>query len=81
MRFVIWFLGNTFGTFTNLLNKSAEPPKIMPFQFPEELEVGGSTQATCSLVSGDKPIQFIWHKDNLPIPSILKVLRIVTLTA
>lgn len=62
---------------TNILYKSAEPPKIMPFQFPEELEVGGSTQATCSLVSGDKPIQFIWHKDNLPIPSILKVLRTV----
>ncbi|CAB3253560.1 unnamed protein product [Arctia plantaginis] len=50
-----------------------KPPKIAPFQFPEELEVGGSTQATCSLVSGDKPIQFTWHKDNLPIPSILKV--------
>ncbi|XP_050670945.1 cell adhesion molecule Dscam2-like [Leptidea sinapis] len=45
----------------------------MPFQFPEELEFGGSTQATCSLVSGDKPIQFSWHKDNLPIPSVLKV--------
>ncbi|CAG4980130.1 unnamed protein product [Colias eurytheme] len=50
-----------------------KPPKIVPFQFPEELEVGGSTQATCSLVSGDKPIQFSWHKDNLPIPSVLKV--------
>ncbi|XP_072932101.1 cell adhesion molecule Dscam2-like [Epargyreus clarus] len=50
-----------------------KPPKIAPFQFPEELEVGGSTQATCSLVSGDKPIQFSWHKDNLPIPSVLKV--------
>ncbi|XP_045771663.1 Down syndrome cell adhesion molecule-like protein Dscam2 [Maniola jurtina] len=50
-----------------------KPPKIMPFQFPEELEVGGSTQATCSLVSGDKPIQFSWLKDNLPIPSTLKV--------
>ncbi|XP_063362199.1 cell adhesion molecule Dscam2-like isoform X1 [Cydia amplana] len=50
-----------------------KPPKIAPFQFPEELEVGGSTQATCSLISGDKPIQFTWHKDNLPVPSILKV--------
>ncbi|KAI8435829.1 hypothetical protein MSG28_004046 [Choristoneura fumiferana] len=50
-----------------------KPPKIAPFLFPEELEVGGSTQATCSLVSGDKPIQFTWHKDNLPIPSLLKV--------
>ncbi|XP_052759492.1 cell adhesion molecule Dscam2-like isoform X1 [Galleria mellonella] len=50
-----------------------KPPKIASFHFPEELEVGGSTQATCSLVSGDKPIQFTWHKDNLPIPSALKV--------
>ncbi|KAM3964353.1 cell adhesion molecule Dscam2 [Aphomia sociella] len=50
-----------------------KPPKIAAFHFPEELEVGGSTQATCSLVSGDKPIQFTWHKDNLPIPSMLKV--------
>ncbi|CAH2037690.1 unnamed protein product, partial [Iphiclides podalirius] len=50
-----------------------KPPKIMPFHFPEELEVGGSAQATCSLVSGDKPILFSWHKDNLPIPSVLKV--------
>lgn len=63
----------TFKTIANNFGTPAEPPKIMPFQFPEELEVGGSTQATCSLVSGDKPIQFIWHKDNLPIPSILKV--------
>lgn len=54
-----------------------EPPKIAPFQFPEELEVGGSTQATCSLVSGDKPIQFSWHKDNLPIPSTLKVCKLL----
>lgn len=53
-----------------------EPPKIASFHFPEELEVGGSTQATCSLVSGDKPIQFVWHKDNLPIPSVLKVRKI-----
>ncbi|RVE41964.1 hypothetical protein evm_013388 [Chilo suppressalis] len=50
-----------------------KPPKIASFHFPEELEVGGSTQATCSLVSGDKPIQFTWLKDNLPIPAILKV--------
>ncbi|XP_063825275.1 cell adhesion molecule Dscam2-like [Ostrinia nubilalis] len=50
-----------------------KPPKVASFHFPEELEVGGSTQATCSLVSGDKPIQFTWHKDNLPIPSVLKV--------
>lgn len=50
-----------------------EPPKIADFHFPEELELGGSTQATCSLISGDKPIQFTWHKDNLPIPSLLKV--------
>ncbi|KAL0892915.1 hypothetical protein ABMA27_014593 [Loxostege sticticalis] len=50
-----------------------KPPKIASFHFPEELEVGGSTQASCSLVSGDKPIQFTWHKDNLPIPSVLKV--------
>ncbi|KAL4709858.1 hypothetical protein ACJJTC_003821 [Scirpophaga incertulas] len=50
-----------------------KPPKIASFHFPEELEVGGSTQATCSLLSVDKPIQFTWHKDNLPIPSILKV--------
>ncbi|XP_037872857.1 cell adhesion molecule Dscam2 isoform X2 [Bombyx mori] len=49
-----------------------KPPKIADFHFPEELEVGGSTQATCSLITGDKPIQFTWHKDNLPIPSALK---------
>lgn len=51
----------------------SEPPKISSFTFPDELEVGGSTQASCSLVSGDKPIQFTWLKDNLPIPSQLKV--------
>lgn len=58
-----------------------EPPKIAPFHFPEEVEVSGSTQATCSLVSGDKPIQFTWLKDNLPIPPTLKVsLNILTLS-
>lgn len=45
----------------------------MAFAFPEEMEVGGSTQATCSLISGDKPIQFTWLKDSLPIPASLKV--------
>ncbi|KAI5651983.1 immunoglobulin domain-containing protein [Phthorimaea operculella] len=50
-----------------------KPPKLSPFQFPDELEVGGSTQASCALISGDKPIQFTWQKDNLPIPSVLKV--------
>ncbi|GBP65088.1 Down syndrome cell adhesion molecule homolog [Eumeta japonica] len=49
------------------------PPKIMPFNFPEEVEIGGSAQVTCTLVSGDKPIQFIWHKDGLPISPTLKV--------
>ncbi|CAG9094267.1 unnamed protein product [Plutella xylostella] len=49
-----------------------KPPKIAPFVFPEEIEVGGSTQASCTLVSGDKPIQFTWLKDNLPISPLLK---------
>lgn len=53
--------------------KFSEPPKIAPFLFPEEIEVGGSTQATCTLVAGDKPIQFTWLKDNLPISPLLKV--------
>ncbi|KAG6445859.1 hypothetical protein O3G_MSEX004154 [Manduca sexta] len=50
-----------------------KPPKIAEIHFPEELEVGGSSQTSCTLISGDKPIQFTWHKDNLPIPSALKV--------
>lgn len=46
----------------------SEPPEITPFQFPENLREGNRAHITCTVVSGDLPIQIIWHKDGNPIP-------------
>lgn len=51
-----------------LVNFFSEPPEITPFQFPENLREGNRAHITCTVVSGDLPIQIIWHKDGNPIP-------------
>lgn len=45
-----------------------EPPEISPFTFPENLREGNRAHVTCSVISGDLPIDIIWHKDGSALP-------------
>lgn len=45
-----------------------EPPEIAPFTFPENLREGNRAHVTCSVISGDLPIDIIWHKDGSALP-------------
>lgn len=49
------------------------PPVLEPFAFPANLQEGGRAQISCSVTSGDMPIQFFWLKDALPLPMALQV--------
>ncbi|RZF32964.1 hypothetical protein LSTR_LSTR000834 [Laodelphax striatellus] len=44
-----------------------EPPEIQPFHFPEKLQEGKRTQLSCTIVSGDFPIDIAWYKDSRPL--------------
>nr|CAD7393258.1 unnamed protein product [Timema cristinae] len=40
------------------------PPKITPFIFARDLNVGDRTSIQCVVVNGDLPLHFSWVKDN-----------------
>ncbi|XP_068082151.1 cell adhesion molecule Dscam2 [Anabrus simplex] len=40
------------------------PPKITPFSFARDLNVGDRTSIQCVVVTGDLPLSFTWLKDN-----------------
>ncbi|XP_070159734.1 cell adhesion molecule Dscam2 isoform X3 [Polyergus mexicanus] len=46
------------------------PPKITPFSFARDLNVGDRTSVQCVVVTGDLPLTFTWLKDNVPIETI-----------
>ena len=52
-----------------------EPPQLAPFQFPSEtVDEGKYVQISCSVVSGDEPLQISWslHGDGISSdPSII----------
>lgn len=43
------------------------PPKITPFSFARDLNVGDRTSVQCVVGTGDLPLTFTWLKDNVPI--------------
>lgn len=45
------------------------PPKITPFNFARDLNVGDRTSIQCVVVTGDLPLTFTWLKDNIKIVS------------
>ncbi|CAG4953674.1 unnamed protein product [Colias eurytheme] len=51
----------------------SNPPEIEPFSFSANLQEGKRAQVSCSVISGDMPVHFMWLKDNGPIPSSLQV--------
>lgn len=40
------------------------PPKITPFSFARDLNVGDRTSIQCVVVTGDLPLSFAWLKDH-----------------
>ncbi|XP_043669465.1 Down syndrome cell adhesion molecule-like protein Dscam2 isoform X1 [Vespula pensylvanica] len=46
------------------------PPKITPFSFARDLNVGDRTSIQCVVATGDLPLTFTWLKDNVPIETI-----------
>jgi len=40
------------------------PPKITPFSFARDLNVGDRTSIQCVVVTGDLPLTFVWLKDH-----------------
>ncbi|XP_033323157.1 Down syndrome cell adhesion molecule 3 isoform X4 [Megalopta genalis] len=51
----------------------SSPPVMSPFNFPTNLQEGGRAQVTCSVTSGDLPIDFSWLKDGEKLPSSLHI--------
>lgn len=46
---------------------SVVPPKITPFGFARDVNVGERTSVQCVVGTGDLPLSFIWLKDDIPI--------------
>ncbi|KAK0094057.1 hypothetical protein PV326_011918 [Microctonus aethiopoides] len=46
------------------------PPKITPFNFARDLNVGDRTSIQCVVVTGDLPLTFTWLKDHVPIGAL-----------
>lgn len=45
------------------------PPRLAPFEFPRDAQVGMKVLLTCSALEGHQPISFIWLKDQQIIMS------------
>ncbi|KAF8765095.1 Titin like protein [Argiope bruennichi] len=44
--------------------KESGAPKINPFHFSQELNVGMRTSILCAIIYGDEPFEFTWFKDG-----------------
>lgn len=47
--------------------KCVVPPKITPFGFARDVNVGERTSIQCVVGTGDLPLTFTWLKDDIPI--------------
>lgn len=43
------------------------PPKITPFEFARDVNVGDRVSVQCVVGTGDLPLTFVWMKDDVPI--------------
>lgn len=39
-------------------------PRLSPFEFPSDAQIGMKLVITCSILKGQQPISFVWLKDN-----------------
>lgn len=61
-----------------VISKAPDPPKIQPFVFPDNLEVGTQTRVTCGLQKGSLPVRFTWKKNGTilnPVPDKIRFLK------
>src|SRR5687768_17395607 len=49
-----------------LIRSSLDVPKVVPFEFPAQLNPGQKTSISC-LSSGTPPLHFQWFKNNDPL--------------
>ncbi|XP_050422092.1 cell adhesion molecule Dscam2-like [Adelges cooleyi] len=48
----------------NLYLRIMKPPVVTPFQFTKDLQESERAQVSCTIKSGDLPMEFVWRKDN-----------------
>lgn len=48
-------------------NNRLVPPKITPFEFAKDVNVGDRVSVQCVVGTGDLPLTFRWLKDNVDI--------------
>ncbi|GBM32188.1 Titin [Araneus ventricosus] len=53
--------------------KESGPPKINPFHFSGELDVGMRASVHCSVIYGDTPFEFTWLKDGYPLENVREI--------
>lgn len=41
-----------------------DPPRVGPYEFPNDLQVGMKARAMCSVMQGDPPFRFLWTQDS-----------------
>lgn len=46
-----------------------DPPRVGPYEFPNDLQVGMKARAMCSVMQGDAPFKFAWSQDGRRIES------------
>ncbi|KAG8178096.1 hypothetical protein JTE90_017445 [Oedothorax gibbosus] len=46
------------------LIQAGDAPKVAPFSFPPALKNGERGSVTCTIRSGDTPVEFLWKKDD-----------------
>ncbi|XP_022257359.1 leucine-rich repeat and immunoglobulin-like domain-containing nogo receptor-interacting protein 2 isoform X2 [Limulus polyphemus] len=57
---------------------TGEPPKIQPFTFPMQVELGTQTSVYCGLSKGTRPIEFSWKKNERTLKSVDGKIHILT---
>ncbi|XP_049276092.1 titin-like [Rhipicephalus sanguineus] len=60
-------LSNRFNYSHRILHSSTDVPKLVPFSFPKEQQIGAAVAVTCIASRGTQPLIFTWLKDGLPI--------------
>ncbi|KAF7489378.1 Down syndrome cell adhesion molecule-like protein 1 -like protein [Sarcoptes scabiei] len=49
--------------------KVIDLPRVGPYEFPSDLQVGMKARAMCSVMQGDPPFRFLWLQDNHHVES------------
>lgn len=53
------------------IKTKTDPPRVGPYEFPADLQVGMKARAMCAVMQGDAPFRFSWTQDGRRIESEL----------